>query len=335
MTTSTLPYCHSSSLFRLFGGAGLLAGLLCALPAQAQVADYPSKPIHLIQGVSAASSSGVLGRLVASWLSKELGQSIVVENMAGAGGTLGMAAAAKAKPDGYTLVMFTQAQAISETLFDKLNYRLMDDFQPITQITSSYYVLAIHPGVQANSVKELIALAKAKPGVLNFANSGNGTGTHLAAALFTYKTGVDIVHIPYKGTAAGLGPFMAGNVHLYFLGVPSLQPLLKSGKARALAVTSGKRSADFPDLPTLAETIPGYEMTLWQGLAAPAGTPRPIIDKVRAATIKVVNTAEAKAQLAKQSVEVETSTPEAFRAYIKSQISILAEAIRASGAKVE
>jgi tripartite-type tricarboxylate transporter receptor subunit TctC len=317
-----------------------LAGLIAAAPAApnalAQSAtDYPNKPIRMIQGVSPSSSSGLLGRMVADWLAKELKQSFVVENMAGAGGTLGMQTAAKARPDGYTLVMLTQAQAISESLYSKLNYRLTEDFQPISQIATGYYLLTVNQNLPARSVKELVELAKGKPGALNYASSGNGTGTHLAAALFNARAGVDIVHVPFKGTAEGLAPFMNGSVQVYFLGLPSVQPLIKAGKARALAITASKRSPDLPDLPTVAESLPGYEMTLWQGLATVTGTPAPIVQKLHATVLRVLNTAEAKKQFEQQGTDVETSTPEAFRAYIRSQVAIFAEAIKASGAKVE
>jgi tripartite-type tricarboxylate transporter receptor subunit TctC len=310
--------------------------LLTGAPAAwGQAQDYPNKPIRMIQGVSSSSSSGLLGRMVSDWLAKDLKQTIVVENMSGAGGTLGMQTAAKARPDGYTLVMLTQAQAISESLFSKLGYRLIDDFQPISQIATGYYLLTVHQNLPVQSVKELIALAKSKPGALNYASSGNGTGTHLAAALFNANAGVDIVHVPFKGTAEGLAPFMNGSVQIYFLGLPSVQPLLKAGKARALAITASKRSPDLPNLPTVAESLPGYEMTLWQGIASVAGTPAPVINKLHASILRVLNTPEAKSQFDQQGTEVETNTPEVFKAYIKSQVAIFAEAIKASGAKVE
>ncbi len=335
MSASTLLHRTSTSGFRFAGTLGLLAGMLCAMPAQAQVQDYPNRPIRMIQGVSPASSSGVLGRIVANWLSRDLGQPFVVENLAGAGGTAGMATASRAKPDGYTLVMLTQAQAASETLYDKLGYQLMDDFAPISQVATGFYLLTVPQNLPVKSVKELIALAKSKPGVLNYASSGNGTGTHMAAALFIYKAGIDMVHIPYKGTSPGLTAFLAGNVQMYFLGVPSLGPLVKAGKARALAITASKRSPDFPDLPTLAETFPGFEMTLWQGMATNTGTPKPIIDKLHASIVRVLNSDEAKTQFEQQGVDVETNTPEVFKAYIKAQIGLFAEAIRISGATVE
>lgn len=327
---ATLRHCRASlHAHALAAACALVPALACAQ------ADYPSKPIRMIQGVSASSSSGLLGRMISDWLARDLKQTIVVENMSGAGGTLGMQTAAKSKPDGYTLVMLTQAQAISESLYSKLGYRLLDDFQPISQVATGYYLLTVHPGVQANSVKELIALAKAKPGALNYASSGNGTGTHLAAALFNSRAGVDIVHVPFKGTAEGLAPFMNGSVQLYFLGLPSLQPLLKAGKARALAVTSAKRQSDLPNIPTVAETLPGFEMTLWQGVATVAGTPAPIVGRLHASILRVMGTPEAKTQLEQQGTDVETNTPEVFKAYIRSQVAIFAEAIKASGAKVE
>ena len=289
----------------------------------------------MIQGVSSGSSSGILGRLVATLLSKELGRSIVVENMAGAGGTLGMSVASKAAPDGYTLVMLTQAQAVSETLYDKLSYRLMEDFQPITQIATGFYILAIHPSLPAKTMKEFIALAKSKPGQMNYGSSGNGTGTHLAAALFTAKGGLEVTHIPYKGTSPGLVDFLAGKVQMYVLAVPSSKPLIKAGKIRAIGMTASKRSSDFPDLPAIAEVFPGYEMTNWQGIAAPTGTPRPIIDTVRNATIRALSSPEAREKFEELGADIETSTPEQFRAYIKSQVAVFGEAIKASGAKVD
>jgi tripartite-type tricarboxylate transporter receptor subunit TctC len=320
----------ASPLIRTLAGIALLAGASAAL-AQA----YPSKPIRMILGVSTGSSSGILARVVVAGISKELGQNMVIENMAGAGGTVGMATAAKAAPDGYTLAWITQAQAISESLYEKLNYRLLDDFAPITQVATGYYLLVVTPKVPARSVKELIALAKSRPGALNYGSSGNGTGTHLAAALFTSKGGLDIVHVPYKGTSPGLTAFLADEVQMYFLGATSVTPLIKSGKARALAVTSSKRSPAFPDLPTLGETLPGYEMSIWQGIAAPARTPEPVIQAVYDATLRALKSPEIRAKFDELDAQIETSNPAAFRAYLKEQVALLRDAVKASGAKVE
>jgi tripartite-type tricarboxylate transporter receptor subunit TctC len=311
---------------RLLTRAFLALAIIIPFAVAAQ--EYPNKPIRMIHPIGAGSSGDILGRFMSNFASKELGQPIYVENIAGAGGTLALTQAARAAPDGHTIVLMTQAGPVAENLFEKLNYRLLEDFAPVSQLATSYYVLNVIPSLPVRSIEELIKLAKSKPGQLNYSTAGNGTGVHLAAALLQTSTGIDIVHVPFKGTGPALNAALGGQVQMIFLGVPSSRELIRTGKLRALGVTARKRSAGFPDLPAIAELIPGYEMSVWQGLAVPAGTPRAIINKLEAAHARVLKLPEVLKKFEELDVEVVGSTPEEFGTYLKTQVKIYADLMR-------
>src|SRR5260221_8254846 len=258
----------------------LLALLLCTA-AQAQDA-YPSKPLRLILPFPPGGGTDILGRLVAERLAARLGQPVVTDNRGGAGGNVGAEAAARAAPDGYTLLFAATTLAISPSLYAKLNYDLKD-LAPISLVATVPNVMITHPSVPARTLQEFIALARAKPGELNFGSGGNGTSNHLGGELFNMVAGVKLVHIPYKGVNLAMNDAMAGNVQLVLIGITAAAPQIKAGRLRALAVLAPQRSAALPDVPTAAASgLPDLDVTTWYGLLAPAGTPRPIIARLNA-----------------------------------------------------
>jgi tripartite-type tricarboxylate transporter receptor subunit TctC len=254
--------------------------LLPVLPASAHAQarttfDYPVKPIRLLNPLAAGGPTDILSRMVAQPLSESLGKQIVVDNRPGASGNIAAEMAAKSPPDGYTLFVAGSGNfAINPSLFSKLSYDPVRDFAPVALLATAPYLVAVHPAVQAGSVKELIALAKAKPGALNY-GAVTGNGAHLATELFNTAAGIKMVHIPYKGAVLATSDVLSGLIQVTFASTPGAMPHVKTGKLRALGITSAKRATALPDLPTVAETIPGFEATVWYGIAAPAGTPRP------------------------------------------------------------
>lgn len=304
--------------------------------AQAQ-ADYPTKPVRIIVPSTPAGVLDIVTRTVAQKLSENLGQQVIIENRPGAGGNIGADAAAKAPADGYTLFIgFIATHGINPSLFGKLPYDPVKDFAPITLLASVSNIISVHPSVPAQSLKDLIAMAKAKPGQLSYASSGNGTSTHLAGELLKHTAGVDIVHIPYKGSAPAVGDALAGQVPMLVDSVVSSLPQVKAGKLRGLAVTSSKRLAVAPDLPTVAESgYPGYEATAWLGILAPSGTPREIVNRLNTQILKVLSLPEVRERLAAQGAEIVTSTPDQFSAYIKSELAKWGKVVKAAGMKIE
>src|SRR4051812_22085464 len=269
------------------------AGALALAALQAQAADaYPVKSIRIVIGFSPGGYIDLTSRLVAAPLSTALGQQVVVDNRAGAGGVVGTEIAARAAPDGYTLTIGSiGTHAINQTLYKKLPYNVVNDFQPIARLSDAPNILAVHPSFPAKSVKELLALAKARPGQIMYASAGAGTSTHIAAVLFESLGHVKLVHVPYKGGGPAMIDVVAGQVPITFATAASVSPLTKSGRLRGIAITGSQRSALLPDLPTIAESgLPGYEMINWLGLFAPAGTPRAIVDKLSAEAVRIVRT---------------------------------------------
>jgi len=312
----------------------VLLALVVAMPSAAQ--DYPSRPVKIVVSYAPGGSNDVVARVIAPELQKELGQSFVVENRAGASGTIGADMVAKSPPDGYTLFMGAGAHALAPSLFKKLPYDLVKDFAPVSLAATSAYVLVVNPAVPANTLPELIALLKAKPGQLNYASAGKGTPLHLAAELFKSKTGTDIVHVPYGGDTPALNDLLAGNVQLSFMSVASTAPQIRAGKLRALAVTSARRSAALPDLPTLHELgIDGYDVGTWWGLLAPAGTPDAIVDKLNAAMRKAVTQREVKERFAPLGLDPRSDSPAAFAAFIKAEVARYADIAKIAGIEPE
>jgi tripartite-type tricarboxylate transporter receptor subunit TctC len=280
--------------------------------------EYPTRPITLVVPYTAGGGNDAMARIVAEKMSKTLGQQIVVENRGGAGGTIATRAVARSAPDGYTLVLGgTGTLAINPTLYANVGYDPRKDFAPVGLIATSALVVLVHPSVQAHSIAELIALARREPGKLDYASAGPGSGIHLAAELFASMAGIKLTHIPYRGSAPALNDLLGGHVHIYFSSLPPAVGIAGEGKVRALAVTGPQRSHVFPNLPTVAEAgLPGYEAVLHYGIAAPAGTPRAIIDKLNAALRDAVASEETRASLIAAGAEPMPSTPQEYAADI-------------------
>jgi tripartite-type tricarboxylate transporter receptor subunit TctC len=316
----------------------LMAALLFAcvpLIAGAQSA-YPNKPIRMIVPYPPGGPTDVLGRIVAQKLSENLGQQVVVENRPGASGMIGSEIVAKAAPDGYTLLANASIHVINPSLYPKMNFDALRDFAPVSLIAQVPLILVVNPGLPVKSVQELIALGKAQPNLLNFGSSGNAAAPHLAGESFKIATGVQMQHVPYKGSAPALTDLIGGQVQLIFDSMPSAMPHVKSGKIRALAVTTAKRSPTVPDLPTIAESgVPGFDISTWYGVWAPAGTPKEIVNKVAAEMAKALQQPAMRERLAALGAEPVGNTPEEFAAYCQSELAKWSKIVRESGAKAD
>ncbi len=304
-----------------------------AVPAGAQT--YPAKSIRLVVPFTPGGSTDIIARLVGQKLTEAYGQQVIIDNRPGAGGTIGVDLVAKSQPDGYTIVMgHIGTFGVNPTLYSKLPYDAVRDFQPITLVAMVPNMMAVHPALPAKSVKEVVALARAKPGSLNYGSGGNGSAAHLAGEYFKLLTKTDIVHIPYKGTAPAVTDLNAGNISMMITGVPPLLPHVKSARLRGLAVATAKRLALLPELPTIAEAgVPGYEATQWYGILAPRATPRPIVDSLQRAIVKGLQGADVKERLAGEAAEPVGNTPEQFGSFIKAEIARWAPVVKASGAR--
>jgi tripartite-type tricarboxylate transporter receptor subunit TctC len=312
------------------------AMLLIILCGSAAAQDYPVRPIRIIVPFTPGAGVDIVARAVGASLTQAWKQSIVVDNRPGAGGTIAGEMAARANPDGYTLMLGNVSTlAIAPALNPKLSYHPLRDFAPITLITNSENVLVLHASVPATTVKELIAYAKANPHKLNYGSSGNGTSSHLGGAMFASMAGVEMTHVPYKGSGPMLTDLLAGQLQLSFSSVPTALPHIKSGRLRALAVTLLARSATLPDLPTVQEAagLKGFEISLWQGIVAPAATPRAIVLKLNQQIAASLRTPDLKSKLAAQGLEAIGNTPEQFAAYIRSEIEKWTKVVKASGAQ--
>lgn len=304
--------------------------------ARAQsAAGYPNRPVKMVVASAAGGILDTVGRLVATRIGESMGQNVVVENRAGAGGILGTEVVARAAPDGYTVCKVATSHAINPGLYPKMPYDTLKDFVAVSQTVNLKNVLVAHPSVGVNTVKELIALAKAKPRAITFASAGNGQSNHLSGEIFRTMAGVEMVHVPYKGSAPGLTDTVAGNTSIMFVDILSALPHIKSGRLKALGVTGDIRSPALPDVPTIADSLPGFNGNTWLGLVAPAGTPREIVAKLSAETHKALNAPDVKERLLAQGVEPVGSTPEQFAAHIESEMARYAAVVKSSGAKVD
>jgi tripartite-type tricarboxylate transporter receptor subunit TctC len=322
-------------MLRLSAAAAVaVAGSLLTLTTYGQA--YPAKPIRFLVGFPPGGTSDILARAIGQKLSEAVGQQVVIENRPGAAGNIGAEAAAKSAPDGYTIFMSTTSQAISASLYSKLNYDLVRDFAPVIQAVNYTNLLVVHPSLPVKSVKELIALAKAKPGQLNYGTAGNGTPPHMTGEMFKTYTGVNIQHVPYKGGAPAIADLLGGQITIMFDNVPPLLPHVQAGKMRPLAVTSLKRISVLRDVPTLDESgLKGFDSVAWNGVLAPAGTPKEIIARLNAEILRILSLPDVREHLSSQGADPVGGTPEQFAALIRGEIRKWAKVVKDSGAKVD
>jgi len=325
----------SVRFFAKFAGAAALLSFSVVAVAQSGAA-YPVKPIRFVVPYTPGGGTDLMARALAQRMTESLGQSVIVENRAGAGGNLGMEFVARSSPDGYTIALALTAQyAVNPALYPKLPYDPVKDYAPIMLVARNPYVLIVHPTVPAKSLKELVALAKVRAGQLTFSSSGNGSGAHLSGEMLKTMAGVNMLHIPYKGAGALLPDLIAGQIHLSFVTWSSVGQHAKSGRLRPLGVTTVKRSPALPDLPAIAETLPGYDLPVWYGVVAPAGTPREIVTRLNAEILRVINMPDFKQRIEVDAVEPIGSSPEQLGDYIKSELVKWSKIVRDSGAKVD
>ena len=321
-----------ASLWRTISVA--LVALAAVVPALGQ--DYPSRPVRVVVPFPAGGGTDIVARMVTQKLAETMGAHFIIDNRGGAGGTIGTDIAAKSAPDGYTLVMVSGSHAINPSLYKKLPYDTARDFAAVTMLVSGPGLLVIHPSVPAKTVKDLIALARSRPGELNYASAGSGTPPHLAAELFKTMARVDIVHVPYRGNTLAFVDLLGGQVSLSFPTIPSALPHVRSGKLRVLAVTSAQRSKTVPDIATIAESgLPGYEASSWYGLLAPAGTPDAVVEKLQKEISKVLRDPHVRDRLLGQGLDPVGNSPAEFAVMIKSEIGKWAKVVQASGAKAD
>ncbi len=293
--------------------------------------DYPSRTVKIIVPVGAGGPTDVYTRAIAEELRKALHQTFVMENRPGAGTTIGTDTVAKSPPDGYTLLMVSGTQTVNETLYSKKPYHLMTDLVPVAPLIDTDLVLVVHPSLPAKSVKELIALARAKPGTINYGSSGPGSNYHMAGELLKHLTGIDIVHVPYKGSTGMRTDILSGQIQMLFDSVPTMAPMIKAGTVRALGTSGTKRSSTLPDVPTIAEAgVPGFQATLWVGFMAPAGTPQPIIDLLNREISKIASRADIREAWEKTGAEPITMTQPEFKAFMQAQVDKWADVIKAN-----
>ncbi len=314
----------------------LFTGILLAAFAATAAEEYPAKPVRLVIGFPPGGGADSVARLVIARLSERLGQQFVIDNRPGASGNIALQALAKSPPDGYTLMVTTPTVTVNPALYDKPGYDAINDFAPVALMASTVYVFVVHPSLPVKSVRELVALAKAKPRQLYYSSGGNGSAAHLTLELFRSMTNIEIVHVPYKGIAPAVIALLSGEVQ-FSSGTPNAtMPLVNEKRLRALAVTSAGRSAFAPELPSVSEAgVPGYENTAWYGMLAPARTPRPVIDRLNAAILAAIAMPDVTAGFNTQSFEITTSTPEQFAGLIKSELVKWAKVVKSSGMKVE
>ena len=333
-----MQHSHATRRFALGSIASAVvlgAGLLGGTSALAQA--YPTKPVTIIVPFAAGGTTDILARIIGQALTAELGQSVVVDNRAGAGGNIGGQAAAKATPDGHTLFMGTVGtHAINASLYKKMPFDPVKDFAPLTRVANVPNLLVANPAQPYKSVKDLIAYAKANPGKVNFGSSGNGSSIHLSGELFKSLAKVDMQHVPYKGSAPAVTDLLGNQIGIMFDNMPSAIQHVRSGKLAPLAVTTAKRSPELPNVPTIAEAgVPGYEATSWFGMFAPAGTPAPVLAKLNAAIVKVLAQPDVKKKINEQGAEVYSETPEQFAAFIQAESVKWGKVVKESGASLD
>ena len=314
------------------GAATVAAQAAAAGPGQ----DYPTKPVRFVVPFPPGGGTDTLARIVGQSMAKSLGQSVVIDNRPGAGANIGAEIAARAAPDGYTLLMGNLAHAVNVTLYRKLGYDFVKDFDPLTMLAWAPNILVTHPSVAAKSVQELIVLAKKSPGTFNYASSGSGSSAHLSGELFKHMTSTDLVHVPYKGGGPAVASLLSGETKIGFATMPSVLAQTKSGKLRALAVTGDKRSPAAPELPTIAEAgVAGYAANGWYGALAPTGTPKPIVARLHKELVATVSDKDVQVQLARLGFDIETGTPDEFRKTIAVEIKKWGTVVKAANLRAD
>jgi len=316
--------------------ARILAALAIAATSSAAIAQqWPGKPIRVIAPFAPGGGADFMGRLTGQYLAELLGQSVVVENRVGASGIIGYDFGLKAAPDGYTLTVVSTTYSILPSLY-KLPYDAVKDMQPIIQFSRGPYIVCVHPSLPVKNIKELVALAKAKPNSINYASSGTVANVHLVTEMFTFATGTKMVHIPYKGTGPGVIDTIAGQTSLVFGSMSSVMPYVRNGRLRALAVTSAQRNPAAPELPTVIESgVPGYDTFDWQGIVAPRGVPRAIVDRLNSEYGKILRGKEVPERLLKDGIVAAPGTPEEFGAFIANEIEVVRKIVARAGIKIE
>jgi tripartite-type tricarboxylate transporter receptor subunit TctC len=313
----------------------LMFGMIAAAAVPAYAQSYPARPVRLINAFAPGGASDVVARSFAAKLTDYLGRQVTVENRVGAGGNVAAEYVARSPADGYTLLMGTLFLATNQSLYSRLSWDTQRDFAPISMVTASPLILCVHPSLPARSTKELIALAKKQPGDLNFPSAGNGTSMHLSGELFNMMAGIKTLHVPYKGSAPGILDLVSGRLHFMLNPMPEPVPFIQAGRLRALATSTAKRISALPDLPPVADAIPGYETMTWQGFVAPAGTPREIIDRLHAEFAKALKDPEFAARMRGMGLEIYGTTPAEFSQFIRDENVKWTKVIQATGARVD
>ncbi len=321
-----LRFLHIAILFL----ASLAGGVLCAQ-------SYPTRPIRFVVPFAPGGPTDILARAVGQKLTEAFGQTIVIENRGGAGGNIGAELVARSPADGYTMLMgATSTHAINPSLYHKLGFDPVKDFVPVSLVANTPSLLAVHPALPVRTIKDLIALAKARPGQLTYASAGNGSSNHLAGVLLSMMAGIDLVHVPYKGSGPALVDVISGQVPMMFNNTASVMPHVTAGKLRAVALASLERSALLPDIPTVAESgLPGFEVRSWHGVFVPAGTPRDVVNRLSTEIVRAVRAADVKSRLNAQGVELVGSSPEEFAEFVKKELAKWAKVVRQSGARAD
>jgi len=343
LRTKTVMQLGGPNITQLLASTSI-AIMTCGMGTQAlaqtrkaeESAHYPNKPIRIVAGYPAGGAVDIVARTIGSKLADRLGQPVIVDNRPGASGNIATDIVAKSAPDGYTLLLGTVVDSISPSLFKKLPFDFVQELAPITLAVNYPFYLVVLPAVPARSVKELVALAKARPGELNFASSGNGSSPHLAGEMLKTMAGIHIVHIPYKGASPALADMFAGQVQIAFMNAASALPFIKSGKLRALGITGAQRAPQAPELPTLIESgFPGFEIYSWFGVLTRAGTPAPIIDKLHSEIATILKQKDVRERFDAQGLDVISSTPQEFRAFIRSEMAKHAKIVKDAGVKID
>jgi tripartite-type tricarboxylate transporter receptor subunit TctC len=317
--------------------ARMFLAAVCLLTATAGwPQSYPSKPVRMVIGFSPGSTTDLIGRVVANGMTAVLSQPVVVDNRPGAGANIAAELVAKAAPDGYSLLLANAGIATGATAYVKLNFNAMRDFTPVSLVSATPHILVAHPSLPARSVRELIAFTRTRPGELNFSSTGHGNSDHLAAELFSFMTGLKMVHVTYKGGPQALGDVATGQVAMYFAGLPSALPFVKMGRVRPLGVTGSRRAAAVPDVPTIAEAgVPGYEHILWSMLLVPAAASKDVVTRLNEAAAKALGTGEVRERFAGMGVDATPSTPERAATYLRSETEKYSKVVKAIGLRIE